>query len=300
MISTDTSANVIHGGVESHGRPGRAAPDPRSVALGCLALYLTASGFVVAVGGHVLLAAAHALLIAIAMAVGKPRGTAAATIGDFLPLVAFPVLYSEIPQLIASLRTSYHDELVQRWELALFGTQPSQRLAAAFPLMPLSELLHAGYLAYYLVIFVPPLLLYAKGKREGFQQTVAAVAIMYALCWTIFALFPVQGPRYLFPSPANAPTGPIRELTLWLLATGSARGAAFPSSHMAISVMQTLMALRWQRSVGAILAVISGLIGVGAVYGGFHYAVDMMAGTVFAMIVAAVVFHAFPRDAASR
>jgi membrane-associated phospholipid phosphatase len=47
------------------------------------------------------------------------------------------------------------------------------------------------------------------------------------------------------------------------------------------------MALRWQPKLGAVLAVVSVLVGVGAVYGGFHYGVDMLAGTVLGMAVAA-------------
>jgi membrane-associated phospholipid phosphatase len=252
------------------------------------------------VGGHLLLVALHTAGVGLAIGVRRRQEGIGRRIGDLLPLIAFPILYSEIPQLIASLGTAYHDATVQSWEAALFGTRPSATLAGALPYMPLSELLHAAYLSYYFVIFVPPLLLYFKGEREGFEQTVAALAIVYALSWTIFALFPVQGPRYLFPSPPSVPDGPVRRVALWILASGSARGAAFPSSHMAISVVQTCMALRWQRRIASILAVTTVLIGVGAVYGGFHYAVDIIAGTGFAMVVAAVVLRAFPPDAARR
>ncbi|MEO7085388.1 MAG: phosphatase PAP2 family protein [Gemmatimonadaceae bacterium] len=259
-----------------------------------------ASGIVLCVGGHTGLAMIHAAVAAVTGAVWRRRGPVATPIGDLLPLVAFPLLYSEIPQLIRALGTTYHDALVQRWELAVFGTQVSTSLAAALPSLPLSELLHAGYLSYYLVIFVPPLLLYAKGERRGFEQTVAAVAIAYTLCWTIFIVFPVQGPRYLFAAPPGIPNGPVRRVALWLLAYGSSRGAAFPSSHMAVSVVQTLMAWRWQRRVAWVLALVAALIGVGAVYGGFHYGVDMLAGTGLAVVVAVSVLRGFPASAAGR
>jgi membrane-associated phospholipid phosphatase len=294
MISTGTSANVIHDGVASHGRVRSRVTRPRDVALGCLAIYLAGAGIVLVSRGHFLLSLVHAAGIGLVAAVRKPRSGTCQIVGDLLPLVAFPILYSEIPTLIASLGTTYHDATVQSWERAIFGMQPSQRFAAAFPFMPLSELLHAGYLAYYLVIFVPPFLLYARRERRGFEETVAALAVTFALCWSIFAAFPVQGPRYLFSPPLGAPNGPVRRLALWVLASGSARGAAFPSSHMAICVVQTLMAARWQPRVSVIVAGITVLVGVGAVYGGFHYGIDMLAGTVFAMVVSAVALRAFP------
>ena len=75
----------------------------------------------------------------------------------------------------------------------------------------------------------------------------------------------------------------------WILAAGSSRGAAFPSSHMAVTVAQTVMAFRWQPKLGAILALVSLLVGVGAVYGGFHYGVDMIAGALLGLVVAGAV-----------
>jgi membrane-associated phospholipid phosphatase len=150
-----------------------------------------------------------------------------------------------------------------------------------------SELLHAGYLTYYPAIFIPPLVLYARGERHAYAQTVMALTVAYVVCWTVFAVAPVEGPRYLWTP--NAPDGPARRLAVAILAAGSSRGAAFPSSHMAISVVQTVMALRWQPKMGAILALTSMLIGVGAVYGGFHYGVDMIAGAMLGFIIAAAV-----------
>jgi membrane-associated phospholipid phosphatase len=153
------------------------------------------------------------------------------------------------------------------------------------PNVALSEILHAGYLAYYPAIFIPPLVLYARRNRSGYGQTVAALTAAYVICFTLFAFMPVEGPRYLWTP--NAPDGPARHLAVTILAAGSSRGAAFPSSHMAVTVVQTVMALRWQPKLGAVLAVVSVLVGVGAVYGGFHYGVDMLAGTVLGMAVAA-------------
>src|SRR5207244_1268156 len=121
-----------------------------------------------------------------------------------------PLLYSEVPLLIASLGTSYHDATVQRWEAGLFNGQPAMHLAAAAPLAAVSEMLHASYLAYYPLIYVPPILLYTRGDSRGYAETVAALALVYVVCFVAFAVFPVQGPRYLWPQPASLPSGPIR------------------------------------------------------------------------------------------
>lgn len=72
----------------------------------------------------------------------------------------------------------------------------------------------------------------------------------------------------------------MRRLTLLILENGSSRGAAFPSSHMALMTAQAALALRFQPKVGVLLTLGALGVGLGAVYGGFHYSVDMAAGAV--------------------
>jgi membrane-associated phospholipid phosphatase len=74
---------------------------------------------------------------------------------------------------------------------------------------------------------------------------------------------------------------------LWLLEAGSARGTAFPSSHVAVAVVQSAFALKYQRRVGWVATVATILIGCGAVYGGFHYATDVIAGAALGLAVVA-------------
>jgi len=259
------------------------------VALGWLSVYLAASGVVLAGHGHTWLAAAHAAAIGISVWANASPGRLARPLGDLLPLIVAPLLYGEIPSLIAALGTTYHDTRVQRWEAMLFGGQPAHSLAGMLPLLPVSEVLHAGYLVYYPMIFALPLLLFAIGERRGMAETVLALTATYTVCWVIFVALPVEGPRYLWTAPPGIPDGVFRALALRILATGSARGAAFPSSHMAVATMLTVMAFRWQRRWAWISVVIALLIGLGAVYGGFHYAIDMVAGAALGGCVAALV-----------
>jgi membrane-associated phospholipid phosphatase len=284
MISTDTSANVIHGTAAPQAGDDVAARGPRSASLVILSGYLAMSGVLLGTDSHATLAACHAAGVLIAAWTLVDRRSVPRAIGDLLPLVVAPMLYAEIPLLIAALGSSFHDDVVQAWEKALFGVQASRTFATAVPNAAVSEVLHLGYLAYYPVIFVPPLLLYARDRRRGYAETVAALTFVYVICWTIFAIAPVEGPRYLWT--ADAPNGPIRRATLALLAAGSSRGAAFPSSHMAVSAAQAVMALRWQPRVGVVVTLVALLVGLGAVYGGFHYGIDVVVGAALGLLVA--------------
>jgi membrane-associated phospholipid phosphatase len=289
MISTDTSANVIHKSVMPQGLRG-ICREPRRAALAWVVGYLATTGVVLATSGHLWLVALHSAVMLVAVLAIRAEGGAGRLVGDLLPLIVAPLLYGEIPALISAMSSTYHDPAVQGWEAAVFGGQVSQTFAAAAPVRWASEVLHAGYLSYYALIFAPPLLLWARRERRGLSQTVLALTVTCLVCWAVFVVWPVQGPRYLWGAPAGVPDGFFRRIDVRLLASGSSRGAAFPSSHMAVSAAQAVMSWRWQhRTVAWAISVVAVLIGVGAVYGGFHYGVDMIAGGALGVGVGAYV-----------
>jgi membrane-associated phospholipid phosphatase len=203
--------------------------------------------------------------------------------GDWLPLIVLPMLYWELPW--ASVGGGrWFDSAVQGWDMALFGTEPARTLAGALPSRPLSEVLHLAYILYYAIIYVPPAVLYRRPERReggttGYYETVFAMTVTVVVSFAAFSVFPVEGPRFAWGPPPGVPSGPIRTFTLLILQHGSARGTAFPSSHVAIALAQTLSCLRWRRPLGVGVAITTALLAVGAVYGGFHYASDVLAGT---------------------
>ena len=229
-------------------------------------------------------AALHLSVLAALAGVLTARKTTS-DLAAWIPLVLWPALYAEIPIVIAGLGGSMHDRAVQGWDAAIFGAQPARAFAAALPNRALSEILHAGYLSYYALIYVPPALLFARGKRDEFARTVFALTVVWLVCLVGFVAFPVAGPRYEWGLSAAVPSGAVRSTVLWVLETGSARGTAFPSSHVAVAVVQSAVALEYQRRVGWIATVATVLLGCGAVYGGFHYAVDVIAGAAVGLSV---------------
>ena len=225
-------------------------------------------------------------------------GTLPTTMRHWTPLALGSFLYVELRWLVSGAGRTHHDALVAGWERVVFPMDPSRTLALAWPWAPLSELLHACYLSYYALIFVPPAVLWLKGRRNPFSVTVLALAVVYALCFAIYVIFPVDGPRFLRGASA-APAGPIRSLVITLLASGSSRGTAFPSSHVAASVVASVCALRFQRPLGTVTAILTAGVCVGAVYGGYHYGVDILGGLLTG-VVALVLAYAIEARAASR
>ena len=266
---------------------GRAAADGASLhqepllrwALGILAVYLMAMLVPMAqwtrTSGSITGLALH--LAALGVVALAYVGMLPTTLRFWTPLALGPFLYVELRWLIMGAGRAHEDGLVKAWEVAAFPMDPSRTLAQLWPWASLSELLHAAYLSYYALIFVPPALLWWRGRRRAFSSTLLAITIVYALCFTVYVIFPVDGPRFLHGASA-APAGPIRSLVMALLASGSSRGTAFPSSHVAASVVASVCALRFQRPLGIVVALLTLGVCVGAVYGGYHYGVDIEGG----------------------
>jgi membrane-associated phospholipid phosphatase len=227
-----------------------------------------------------------AMLAAIAAATWLPM--VPSWLRAWAPLLALPFLYSEMPVLIAAVgHVNVFDSTVIGWERALFGSQPAVAWAARWPSRIGSEILHLAYLSYYGIIFSVPVGLHRK-RHRAFSEAVFALMLTFIACFLCYLVFPVAGPRYFWTSPAGAVQGPVRSATLWLLETGSSRGTAFPSSHVAVAVAQSILAARYFGRRGLWIAALTVGLALGAVYGGFHYAVDVIAGALFGASMATV------------
>lgn len=238
----------------------------------------------------------HLVALAGATTVVVSRRTELRRLRDLLPLLLGPFLYVELRWLIPGVGRPHSDALVVLWEHALFGGDPSARWAPAMPWTALSESLHFAYASYYAIVIVPPVVLYVRGRRDAFAATMLALTFVYGVCFTTYLLFPVDGPRYLV-GPSAAPHGPVRAFVLHLLEAGSSRGTAFPSSHVAASVVAALCALTFQRRLGIVVTVLTLGLALGTVYGGFHYGVDALAGVAVGLLcwlAARAVWRALP------
>jgi membrane-associated phospholipid phosphatase len=255
--------------------------------------YLAFASLVVAVRGGSLagpLVIAHAALAGVALLAPRLRGTntAGRFLAAFYPLLAVLGLYSAIGLVNASAATS-HDAAVQGWDAALFGGQPSRDWIRGWPLPALSWTLHVSYLSYYMILAAAPLGLWLSGRREGARHVGFLMMLTFYLCYAVFLLFPVAGPRYVFPQASNAATAVLpARLTQRLLDGHAAWGTAFPSSHVAVSLVAAAAALREWPAYGLVLLVLAVLLAFGTVYGQFHYASDAIAGSVLASVVLAV------------
>jgi membrane-associated phospholipid phosphatase len=199
----------------------------------------------------------------------------------------FALFYSEVEILNHLFHSGrMFDPWIQSFEERLFGSEPSRDLARRWPIPILGEYLHLGYFSYY---FLAPTLAFTLRFRRSYaayQCAIACVALSFYLSFIIFILMPVAGPYYSFTPPDVNQVGIILpRFVRWLLNHGSSVGAAFPSSHVAVSVTVWIMAMRYHSKLSVIYAFLVPALALGTIYGGYHYATDVMAGLLLASLV---------------
>ncbi len=201
-----------------------------------------------------------------------------------------PVFYGEASQLNRAYTSVFHDARVIGWEQWMFGFQPAIELRSRFPNRWLSEYLHLAYFSYYIVGNVVLFYLMATRKREQLREYLATIGVTFFAGIGLFACYPVAGPFYVYTAPDPGSMGRVFPAVVhWVLHHGSSVGTAFPSSHVSVATTALLRSWSYSRKLFAALLLLVPGLAVGAVYGGFHYAVDALAGALLAVIVCAVV-----------
>ena len=255
------------------------------------AAYLAASGGIAALSMTTMgwkIAGLHFIALGLVHLLARVR-VPTNRLGAFLrlawPVAVTPLLYLELATLNQLLFPGYFDATVQAWEQALFGAQLSIVMSGWYDALWFSELLHFGYVSYYLIVPVALIGGFYLGGENGLEQVAFAIALGFFLCYLVFGVFPVAGPRYEFAKIIGPQAdGPVFALVHSILEGGSSKGTAFPSSHVAASVSAWLAAGRVDRRLGWILAPFAVSLTIGTVYGRFHYGIDAAAGLGVALL----------------
>ena len=236
-----------------------------------------------------LLLLANALTVVLILLLPRAPATRLVVfLGGVYGLILTAAYYTQLG-ILATGVGHLHDQVVQRWETALFGGQVSVTWHERAPSLALSWVMHFCYGSYYWLAALPALFLFFRRSREAFERGTFVVTLAFYVCYTVFALFPVAGPRYFF----GAATGPIAEvlparIVHAVLEGGSAYGTAFPSSHVAVGWCAVLSLWRDAPKLALGLAPVALGLSLGAVYGQFHYGVDALAGAALGILLFAL------------
>ena len=202
----------------------------------------------------------------------------------FYPVALTPLLYLELAPLNQVHVTGYFDATMMEWEQSLFGTQLAMDFGEWYNRLWFSEVLHLGYFSYYFIVPGAAATAFLLKGPRALERASFTIALAFFVCYVCFSVFPVAGPRYDFPKlVGDAANGKMFWLVHSILESGSSKGTAFPSSHVAATLAAWFATGRESKRVFWIMAPFAVSLTLATVYGRFHYGIDATAGLVVAI-----------------
>jgi membrane-associated phospholipid phosphatase len=235
-----------------------------------------------------------------------PRWLAAANlVYVFIPVLLIPLVFNLLGAFIAGVSgvpgvqthpafdpavnydpaASYWDLWLKQLDIAITGVYPALWFRQHHAPW-LSALALAGYLAYYVSPFVAVLPQVIRRDWPMVRRCAAVFAGALMTTYVGYILIPATGPRFEGGFAAWLPAEPLWLGAEWwqhvLNDAEVIRWDAFPSGHVAISVVALVLALRHHRKTGLVyLPFVLGLC-FGTVFLGYHYLTDVLFGFLFA------------------
>jgi membrane-associated phospholipid phosphatase len=210
---------------------------------------------------------------------------------DWLTVVLMPIPYWQAGQFFLG-----PNEKIQAWLLE--SDRKLQNLLPP-PLRTSSPWLRLtmewAYMFCYPLAPLGLAVLYIAGLRQYSSVYWFIVLVPTYLCYGITPFFPALPPRSLTKKQSPAATTKSRIFNLWILKYLSIQAISFPSAHVASALAVSFVLLLYVPIAGVIFLIISIWIGVAAVVGRYHYALDVILGAAVALIfIAAWCAHLIP------
>lgn len=210
----------------------------------------------------------------------------------YLPLI-FPLFYAEMEHL-GLIYFDFHnsiDPALIRLEESIFGFQPSLEWSRVWPWAWFHELMEFAYFTYY---FLAAVFLWLVFRAQGIapdqrwsavRDFIRDLSVTMLICYTMYTLFPAWGPKYFRAGYVDVGGWIFSDIMHYIHTHGALLGAAFPSSHVAASMIpwwytwQYFPRHRWWMTLIFVLLCMS------TVYNRYHYVVDVAAGLLLGALV---------------
>ncbi len=221
---------------------------------------------------------------------------------EFYPQLIFPLLFGEAILLSAPVAGGgSHDAWFAWVDAKVFGFDPARAFSAAFSNYPVvNETMFASYFSFYVMLVIVPWLPWLAGRSEVSRRQMAAFTGYMLVIFTFYIFFRVQGPKYWFPDLKAAwydhfKGGLFTSFFVHLFDKVNLSGAAFPSSHVGVSIMYTVFAARHDRRLALPFLVLSALIMAATVYIYAHWVADVVGGILTVILLLPRLEAAYPR-----
>jgi len=195
------------------------------------------------------------------------------------PLPLYVGFFEELRGLVHLIFPGWFDASLLRFDFWLCGAQPAVWMSQ-FARPALNDFMQFSYMTYFLYLVVLPTLLYAERSTRAFWTVMTSTALTHYTVYVIGVVFPIESPHF---SLAHAPLPPLTggfstSLIELIEIYGRVHGAAFPSAHVAGSMVAILCTWRYRRWLFWVTLPFFVCMMVATVYGRYHYVADVLAG----------------------
>jgi membrane-associated phospholipid phosphatase len=227
-----------------------------------------------------------AIHLGIAAAVGSLAWAAARSSNGALrfarhwyPLPLYIFFFEELQGLVHVVFPVWLDRWLIEFDHGLVGAHPSVWLAR-FSSPALNDFMQFAYMTYFLYLVILPAILYAERKRIAFWTVMVSTAVAHYSVYVMAVLLPVESPYYSLASLQTKPLtgGGATALMEFIDHFGRVHGAAFPSAHVAGSMVAICASWRYRRWLFWTCLPFFVSMCVATVYGRYHYIADVLAG----------------------
>jgi membrane-associated phospholipid phosphatase len=221
----------------------------------------------------------------------------------FYPVLLYTAFFRETGSLNRMFFGEYMDPLLIGWEQKLLGCQPSVLFMQHLPWLWVSEIFYASYFSYYVMVAGIGIALLMR-NRQQFFHFVSVVSFLFYICYTIYIILPVIGPRvffheidgYVLPAeyqalagvqsyPEAVRAGVFFKIMAWIYSVFEAPGSAMPSSHVAVALCTLYFSFLYLPKIRWVHLVMTVLLCLSVVYCRYHYTLDVVGGAVTAAVL---------------
>jgi membrane-associated phospholipid phosphatase len=133
-------------------------------------------------------------------------------------------------------------------------------------------------------------------KKPDFEKFSFIILNSYYIYYLIFVIIPAEGPQFYLPSPLNQieAQGIFGYLIKWIQSFGEAPTAAFPSSHIGISLILLILLFKRHKTLFIVLLPFCFTLVFSTIYIKAHYFVDVVGGVVSApavLLISNYIYH---------
>lgn len=198
------------------------------------------------------------------------------------PLILYGLLYYQTGLINRVVVPHFLDGFFMNLDVRIFGEFPAfflwEKQGNAF----LDEFFHFFYFSYYLIIPLTGLLLFRKDVKL-FESFVFQLSSLFYLCFVIFILLPVEGPITLRNETYHQ-GGLFQTMVDFIYTGGENPGAAFPSSHVAVTFLVAWWGSRHFKRLKIPYWLTCLFLSMATVYCMFHYVVDVIGGLLLGIL----------------